>query len=201
MQRARVSVGGPASCCCAPLLGFAQVPLDVVCSYHERLVRCAAQLPHHRALSWLQQRDEEERQWWCDRHRNSSLPLGKIIREGLEKREIMWLVSTAPSQPPPAPALPARAPQRKHPAAGAPWAAAPAGGGAQSARTADSLKNGQAICRAFNAGGCREPCPRNMLHVCSAITGKGGHVCGMKNHGAHQCKRAVKGAGAALAPK
>ena len=174
---------------------YVQVPLDVVLGYHERLRRCAAEMPAHRALSFVQQRDEEERQWWSDRFRNSALPLGKVIAEGIEKREVMWLPSSAPPPPqrpdPPARRL-AEAPARK-----AEHKASRAGQGGQPWPTADCLKNGVKLCRAFNsAKGCSEPCPRNLKHACGAILGRNGHVCGLTNHGAAQCLRAGK-AGAA----
>ena len=173
-----------------------QVPLDVVCAYHERLVRCAAWLSPHDAMDWLQQRDEEERQWWADRYRNTTLPLGKIIEEGLEAREVMW-------KPPPPPTVATGASVHQRPPRQPRGPDAPPKQGARPdvPARADTLKNGDAICRAFNNGSCKEPCPKNMRHVCSAITSKSGHVCGMRNHGAHQCRRSQKGVGLAAGRK
>ena len=183
----RANRRGASGLACAVL---AQVPLDVVCAYHERLVQCAAKAPARGALEWLLHCDEDERQWWADRHRHSSLTLGKIIEEGLEKREVMW---KPPDAAQPRAALPAPAasapPRPPRPPAGQQQ-------GQLQPRTADTLKNGKAICRAFNSGSCSEPCPKDQLHVCSAVTSKSGHVCGMRNHGAHQCRRAAKASAA-----
>ena len=86
------------------------VPLDVVMSYHHRVVRCAGALPPHMALDWIQRKDEEERQIWADKHRASAYPLGKIIKDLLERREWAWelprvekVQATSARVPPPPP--------------------------------------------------------------------------------------------------
>ena len=183
----------------------AQVPF--VLAYHRRLVLCAALLPPGQALQWLQQRDEEERQQWVDKHRRTSLPLGKIIQDIFERREHMWEI-TARAPHPGAPAAPAAgqpsagaAPRRAIlPPPRAPagrmsrGAAAPpgksGGGGAADPSLATHLKNGKELCRSFNEGRCSEPCLRNLEHACSMIVNKSGRVCGMRNHCAVTCRKA-----------
>ena len=60
-----------------------KVPLDILLKYHERLARCASELPPSSALAWIQQRDEEERALWVERHRHTASPLGKIVKASL----------------------------------------------------------------------------------------------------------------------
>ncbi len=179
-----------------------QVPLDVLLMYHQRLVACSAALPYSRALEWVQRRDEEERQMWADKHRSSSLSLGKIIKELYERRELMWDTSMAvPAAPPPQPHQASRPPKRqdvgraerkpqphKPPAAG---------------KTADTMRDGKTVCRLWNQGKCSEPCPRGFMHVCNALVGSNGRVCGMRNHTSRDCRKTgsapAAGAGAAAA--
>ena len=170
----------------AESVDYVQVPWDVCLAYHLRLVACASALPLHRALEWVQRKDEEERKMWADKHRASSAPLGRIIKELYERREMAWDISLqAPPPPPP----------RREPAQG-PAPVPRTGTGL--VRTGDSLNNGKGICRDYNTGKCTaDPCPKGLLHVCNVVTGRGGHVCGMRNHSALTCRRANKGGAAA----
>ena len=171
-----------------------QAPLDVLMLYHLRLQSCASALPYGRALEWVQRRDEDERKLWADRHRSSTLTLGKVVKELYERRELVWDATTAPA---PASAQPASARGEAKPPrqdAGARW---------EIPKPADRQKDGKEVCRAWNNGKCSEPCPRGFLHVCNNVVGKGGRTCGMRNHTAADCRRKTfqQPAGAAAADK
>ena len=168
--------------------------------YHLRLQSCASALPYARALEWVQRRDEDERKLWADRHRSSTLTLGKVVKELYERRELVWDTTTAPA---PASSQPTngrggrtpRTPPRQD--AGA--RRAQPGGEAQ--KPGDRQKDGKEVCRAWNYGKCSEPCPRGFLHVCNNVVGKGGRTCGMRTHTAADCRRKTfqQPAGAAAA--
>ena len=177
---------------------YAQVPLDVVMAYHTRLARCASCIPPQYALSWIQSRDEEERQQWVDKHRRTALSLGKIIKDSFERREHMWeftmssnpMAQPAPpaafAQSAPAPPLPKRStrPPARPPVGAGGWE------GVADKSLATHLKNGKELCKSYNRGSCPEPCPRNHEHACSMIVNKSGRVCGMRNHSAAVCRKA-----------
>ena len=151
--------------------------MDTVLVYHHRLAMLAYALPYASALQTVLRRDEEERAWWTDRVCTSSLTVGKVIREGLCTREIMW----CPPPPPQAPsARAATAPPGKG-AGKAPGKGAPLG---------DRLRDGTQVCRKFNLGACTEPCPRGFKHVCNVVLNKSGRLCGMSNHSAANCTQA-----------
>ena len=155
---------------------FVQIPLDVAMAYHFRLVKFASAVPFSVALPNIVRRDEEERAWWTDRVRTSELSVGKIIREGLQTREVMW------SPPPP----PASGQQRPQTGSGPGQKT-----GGKGAQLGDRLKDGTQVCRKFNAGECSEPCPRGYKHVCSVVLNKTGRLCGMANHCALKCTRTL----------
>ena len=164
----------------------AQVPLDTALAYHYRLVALANALPYKSALQFISRRDEEERAWWTDRVRTSTLNLGKIIREGLQTREIMW-------SPPPTPV--ASAPERPAPGnrAGPGGGGGGGGGSGHGAQFGDKLKDGTLVCRKFNMGQCSEPCPRGYKHVCNVIVNASGRLCAMSNHCALTCTKKMGG--------
>ena len=69
---------------------FVQIPLDIAMAYHVRVVKFACAMPSSVASSNVARRDEEKRAWWVDRVRASGLSVGKIMREGMQTREVMW---------------------------------------------------------------------------------------------------------------
>eukprot|EP00971_Amphidinium_carterae_P160893 3190126-Amphidinium_carterae.1 len=69
---------------------YVGIPLNVVLKYHQRLQSTAALLPPERALTFVQSKDEEERQIWVKTHRNSTQSLGRIIATTMDKREALW---------------------------------------------------------------------------------------------------------------
>ena len=64
-------------------------------------------------------------------------------------------------------------------------------------KVAQTLRNGEALCRAFQQGNCRAKtaCPGG-AHKCGVLTSKN-RVCGLSNHGAktHKANPAVLTAG------
>ena len=60
-------------------------------------------------------------------------------------------------------------------------------------KIAATAANGDALCPAWQGGGCRDPCPKGMKHACAAYLVKRGtkYLCMMTNHRASQCKRAI----------
>ena len=58
----------------------------------------------------------------------------------------------------------------------------------ESIETLAKMRNNAPLCAAYNAGGCREPCPRKELHQCSRVL-RGGQqrACGLK-HPAIDCQ-------------
>ncbi len=144
---------------------FVQIPLDVAMAYHFRLVKYASAMPFSIALPNVVRRDEEERAWWTDRVRTSELSVGKIIREGLQTREVMW---SPPSPPAPGPQRPPTSVGRSQRTGG------------KGAQLGDRLKDGTQVCRKFNAGECSEPCPRGYKRVCSVVINKTGRCFGVR---------------------
>eukprot|EP00971_Amphidinium_carterae_P241680 4798649-Amphidinium_carterae.1 len=71
---------------------YVDTPLNVVLKYHQRLQSTAALLSPERALTFVQSKDEEERQVWVETHRNSTQSLGRIIATTMDKRKALWAV-------------------------------------------------------------------------------------------------------------
>mmetsp|Transcript_17877 Transcript_17877/g.47200 ORF Transcript_17877/g.47200 Transcript_17877/m.47200 type:complete len:402 (-) Transcript_17877:62-1267(-) len=161
---------------------FVQCPLDIMLRYHHRATRQAALVKSSDALEWLTRRDEEERILWVDKHRSSASTFGSVVATMFERREAMW-------QPPPAAAYqtPIKPPKPGGQLADAAAGAKGSGKGSDQAR-AEKLGNKE-LCRAYNVGKCKEPCPANRLHVFNVIT-RSGKTCGMKNHTAGTCRNA-----------
>ena len=65
-------------------------------------------------------------------------------------------------------------------------------GGGGTPKRAKALKNGTALCVAWNEGKCNngDDCP-NGKHACNAYTDKSGRVCGMFNHKGKDCTKAI----------
>ena len=55
--------------------------------------------------------------------------------------------------------------------------------GGKGAKHANLAKGGKTICRAFNLGRCKEPCPYNAAHVCSIVGCGEKHPSTRHNHG------------------
>ena len=108
-----------------------------------------------------------------------------FVKALYERRELVWDATTAPA---PASSQPSNARgEAKPPRQDAGARRAQPGGEAQ--KPGDRQKDGKEVCRAWNHGKCSEPCPRGFLHVCNNIVGKGGRMCGMRNHTAAECRR------------
>eukprot|EP00971_Amphidinium_carterae_P300606 5972926-Amphidinium_carterae.1 len=130
---------------------YVQAPLDTLMKFHSRLKACAAQIPHSStSLTWLQTRDEEERQQWVEVHRSTNLALGKIVKQVYQQREAMWIVPkfTETLRPPSGAASSQRDLQRARQQRPKPPLAAHGQTPASSAqrgttKTASALKNGK----------------------------------------------------------
>ena len=148
---------------------YVTAPLDLMLRYHNRAQVKVQLLPASEALSWLQTRDEEERTRWVERYRSSDLAFGQVVKEVYQQREAVWDVPThrAPRQPE---SVARRISDPKSP------------------RTEN-----KEVCHKFNAGACKEPCPANRLHACSQLL-RNGKPCGMRNHGAKDCRNTKKAA-------
>ena len=66
-------------------------------------------------------------------------------------------------------------------------------GTAGQVRTADTTKDGKAICSGYNMGRCKKDiCPQGKLHACNGLLKESGRVCGLKNHISLNCKSALR---------
>ena len=178
---------------------YVLVPLDVLNAYHWRARRASHNVPYASRLAWLEQLDTEERSIWVSEFRDSSLTLGAVIQQTMQKRDAHWAFTSAPSRGPQQP----RAPPRPNKSRG--------GGGARTngkipkeqaestnrghprvpkpGSVATKFYNGQKLCPKFQQGQCT-PGPKCSLglHRCGKITPKG-RVCGGHSHGANECRR------------
>jgi hypothetical protein len=161
---------------------YYEVPLDMVLKYHGRASKAVASMPPAQQLQWLERLDVEERQVWVEKHRASDdRPLGQIIKETFVQREPLWIVSTASSS--------SSREKQKPPPKAAPKAKVASGtnGGARF----QAKSRGQ-FCRDWNEGKCSEPCPRKLVHACSAPIDKAKtKFCGLYNHNLQNCRRKV----------
>ena len=153
---------------------------------------------------------------WVQVFRNSDKQLGAIIKDVFEKRGAHWdymmpshipngngsgFPPTHPGLPPPAvpPRLTNKEKKQFKKAAAAARKATKGKGKGKGDKAkrprltpgtlASSIPNGPALCPDFNAGKCASvgpACPKG-AHKCSMVT-KGGRVCGLTNHGAHNCR-------------
>jgi hypothetical protein len=152
---------------------YVTAPLDLMLRYHHRAQVKVQMIPAGQALAWLQTKDEEERTLWVERYRSSDLTFGQVVKEVFIRREAAWDV---PAQIRAQLAESPRTPGGK--------------GGLGGNLKVDSPAAAQ-ICIKFNTGQCKEPCPANRQHSCNHAT-KGGGVCGMRNHGAKNCRNPKK---------
>ena len=167
-----------------------EVPLDVVMAYYFRAKRTSSQLPMAKRLSWLRQKDMEERSEWVAKFRESQMTLGTVIKEVMAQRDAHWVtMGWAPSDPIASPpsvenALsPAKSGKPSHFTLGKPI------NGRSVARI---MKDGTKLCQAFQQGNCKNkpPCAQGQ-HRCALVTRKE-RVCGAAGHGAHACRNNSK---------
>jgi len=179
------------ACLSASSVEFVGVPLDVASSYFFRAKRCITSLPPSRRLQWLQTKDVEERSEWVTRFRESTLPLGLIIKQVMESRDAHWVVhaaafpvgqgetqATAGTAAPPG----AQAPQVSH------FKEGPSVNGK---RVAAVLKDGTRLCQDFQTGKCNNPRCGKGAHKCGVVV-RAQRACGSPGHGAHQCREKTK---------
>ena len=73
---------------------YVAIPLDVVMAYFFRAKRASAVLPTSKRLEWLQAFDTEERAEWVSRFRETTMPLGAVIKEVMVARDAHWLLAS-----------------------------------------------------------------------------------------------------------
>eukprot|EP00434_Breviolum_minutum_P039089 symbB.v1.2.034695.t1/scaffold4526.1/size39880/1 len=76
---------------------YVAAPLDIMLAYYLRAKRTTMQVALGRRLQWLQARDAEERAEWVTRYRESTLPLGQIVKEVFAARDAHWLPMASPT--------------------------------------------------------------------------------------------------------
>ena len=163
---------------------YVHVPLDVVLRYHRRAVRCVKLAPPNTALTWLQQRDERERQLWVERYRFSNLPLGQVIEQTMLELDHAWeIVETEDFS---AAAIARERPEKPN----KPNAPSKIG------KFAAKLKDGTRLCPDWNNGGCSEKCLKKFLHACSYIVKEMGEcaACGTTEPAITKLSRVREGA-------
>ena len=163
---------------------FVECPMDVIMRYFYRAEKQVAKVAPDRALAWLRDRDENEREAWVELYRSSKLTIGKVIQRLYTERESLWVVEGGRKRPAP----------EEHVQGHGEGYAFPPGGRAmlrprdesELGRTMAMTKGRRQICSDWNRGICREPCPRGFIHFCSREI-KGDRACGMTNHRAKDC--------------
>ena len=132
---------------------YVAIPLDVVMAYFFRAKRASAVLPTSKRLEWLQARDTEERAEWVSRFRETTLPLGAVIKEVMVARDAHWLLAS------PAAASGAEVPLTS--LAGGSPAKSPAisqftlGKPINGRSVAKVMRDGTKLCQAFQHGQCK----------------------------------------------
>ena len=69
---------------------FILIPLDVLMSYFYRVSRCAARVPSHLKLAWLERVEVDERAAWVSAFRVGQASLGKITHVGVPSN-LLWV--------------------------------------------------------------------------------------------------------------
>ena len=69
---------------------FVKVPWDVLQAYHFRASRTAMLVPEASRLTWLEERDIEERSAWVSQYREGDEYLGQVVQAIMEKRGAHW---------------------------------------------------------------------------------------------------------------
>ena len=176
----------PVSGCSSPetrgsaSIDFVECPMDVTMKYFYRAEKQVAKIPHDRALEWLVNRDEGEREAWVELYRATRLTLGQVIQRLHIGRESLWIGDKERKRSAPALYASNYDHQDERRATLRPAAK-------DSGRTIAMTKDHRQICSAWNRGECHDPYPKNFLHFCSREV-KGDRACGMTNHRADQCK-------------
>ena len=169
---------------------YVAIPLDVVMAYFFRAKRASAVLPTSKRLEWLQARDTEERAEWVSRFRETTLPLGAVIKEVMVARDAHWLLAS--------PAAASRADVPLTSLGGGSPAKSPAtsqftlGKPINGRSVAKVMRDGTKLCQAFQHGQCKSKtgCAQGQ-HRCGIVTKKE-RVCGSPGHGASTCRNASK---------
>ena len=166
---------------------YVAVPFDTVWSYFLRAKRTCMQVPLGRRLAWLQARDAEERAEWVTRFRESTLPLGQIVKEVFATRDAHWLPTTPAMAEPANPGgasgggvtLPVKPPLTS---------LFSLGKSINGRKVAKTMKDGTKLCAAFQHGQCKQksPCPGGH-HRCGLVV-RGERACGSPGHGAAACR-------------
>lgn len=159
-------------------------------AYFFRAKRASAALPVSKRLEWLQSRDTEERAEWVSRFRETTLPLGAVIKEVMVARDAHWLLTSSATmvgaEVPPMSAgggSPAKAQAANQFTLGKPI---------NGRSVAKVMRDGTKLCQAFQHGQCKSKnnCAQGQ-HRCGIVTKKE-RVCGSPGHGASTCRNASK---------
>ena len=166
---------------------FTKVPWDVLQAYYFRASRAVMSMPEASRLAWLEGRDIAERAVWVSRFREGNETLGQVVQAVMKKKGAHWdtpitychNMVVRPSQAPQSWRGPTMLPPSHNPKKMTPGT------------TAAALRDGNALCPHWNAGECKwnpkgSSCDKG-LHRCSRVNKKG-RPCGMRFHGAHNCR-------------
>jgi len=171
---------------------FVECPLDVVLRYHFRAMINVAKVPAQHQLEWLRSRDIAERTEWVEAHRHSTDTVGAVVDRIYKQREGIWIVEEPHQRDSPRMARPVdeeeadddqTRPLRVKKETKKPAPKRKPG----TKHTIDKTKDGKDICRAYNQGGCKSPCPNGRLHVCNAKL-KNSRACGLRGHTSKDCR-------------
>ena len=156
---------------------YVVVPMDVVLKYLWRARQYVGRLPAGLRLRSLTYLDSTERGEWSSRFNTGAKSLGELVANVYQERDAHW---SAPAERPAEPASAPPSPKRKAAAVTEP----PSGTAYASART---LKDGTALCEAWNKGRCQsgKKCS-NGQHRCNRLL-QSGRVCGSHKHTGPNC--------------
>ena len=174
-----------------------QAPLDVLMRYFWRCAQKVQTVPGPRQLTWLTNKDEQERSRWVDVFRNSSMEFGQVVSQVFQQREAMWEIQD--SEPP----SPKKQQDRSLSGAGKGSSSKGKGMGSgskgmgqkaqsQPIQFAKAFRDGSLVCAAFNSSrGCalKEACQEK--HLCSVIL-QSGRVCGGRHTAFNHAKQKGK---------
>jgi len=172
---------------------YVECPLDVVYRYYFRVQNRAFRLAPAMALEWIQQRDEDEREMWIDKYRNSDSTLGQVIAETYAQREAMWELPT-PQQAVPRDRLKDTGKQNEQDKAtekdkDKDRKKKPDERKKGARKVAKQLRDGTKLCQDYQHNKCRKQKERQCekgKHCCGGVC-KSGRVCGGP-HPANACR-------------
>jgi len=181
---------------------FVKVPWDVLQAYHFRAARTAMLVPEASRLTWLEERDIEERSAWVSQYREGDEHLGQVIQSVMSKRGAHW---DTPIQTSVMRTEGARQQQQQFEAPQTPvkHKQSPKGQGKRQRQSpapdtlrkmtpgsvASKLRDGTKLCQEFNKGKCMtkgRSCSQG-VHKCAKVL-RGGRPCGMAYHGSYNCR-------------